>query len=54
MFETSLQAQSVVLDNICYAKMPQLIPQWENAPASEASCPYNLITFDDITQLGDL
>ena len=44
----------MVLDNICYAPQPQLIPVWDNAPPSQASCPYNLITFDDISQLGDL
>lgn len=44
----------MVLDNICYNKAAQFIPVVDNAPASEATCPYDLITFDDITQLGDL
>lgn len=48
------QENSVVLDNICYDAAPQLIPVVDNAPASQAACPYTLSTFDEITQLGDL
>jgi len=43
-----------VLDNICYNKLPQLIPVVVNAPADPLGCPYSLLTFDDIIQLGDL
>lgn len=41
-----------MLDNICYDAVPQLIPVVDTG--TDASCPYTLITFDDITQLGDL
>ena len=44
----------MVLDNICYDPAPQLIPVWDNAPAGQATCLYTLVSFDDITQLGDL
>ena len=44
----------MVLDNICYDKAAQLIPVVDNAPPSLAACPHTLVTFDDISQLGDL
>ena len=49
-----VQSENVVLDNICYNSKPQYIPPVDDDYDLTCDGPYNLVTFDDITQLGDL
>lgn len=51
---TREQDDTVVLDNICYNKVPQLIPVVDADADATCDGPFSMVTFDDITQLGDL